>query len=216
MKRILPLFLVCLVFPLVAAADPMMLKSRSGDRSIVAEENGDVLYASSNGLLQMHVGKHGIEIGAFALHVTNVEREGDVVRMHVVVKNGEVVAEDDVVINQKTLSMDAANQVEVNRIFRDFVASSDGQLLLEAQALIRANELVDGTPREPHGPRRSIRSEWSWLGCGGQVLNAVAGGAAMVGGCTGGVACTACCVSGVAWYGSALMQIADSDACVFV
>lgn len=217
MKRAVLVFVLSLV-PVIASAEALTLTTQSGDRTLVATDSGDVHYASANGMLRMRVHGRGFEAGAFALQVSDLARTGDVVSMHVVVKHGDRVVEDDVVINQKTLEMTTHNRSEVSAVLREFVATPDGQLLLEAQALIQANLSKDGRIVDPRdrGPRRTIGAEWSWSGCGVKVLNAVAGGAGMVAGCAGAVACTACCVSGGAWYGSALLDIATSDACVFV
>jgi len=52
-------------------------------------------------------------------------------------------------------------------------------------------------------------------GCAGCMLNGIAGGAAMIGGCATaacGAAIVWCCSSGIACYGSALIGIGQSNA----
>jgi hypothetical protein len=104
----------------------------------------------------------------------------------------------------------------VSRLLQGFAASHDGQLLAAAKdfitrqfgvsdIMLRDMSLARAAGNMTQG--RSPLGVLSWA-CAQAVLNQVAAGAAMVGGC-GTPACGPayewCCTSGVAWYASAFI-----------
>ena len=218
MKKAVLTVALCLVSVSVFA-QAVQLSSPAGDRTITTDIPGHVIYRSANGVLDIQVTKEGIKIGSFTLKGSNATKEGDVTRFHVVIQNGSNRVDDDLVANERTNELSGQQLSRVNEIARSFTMSEEGQLLQEAKELIASSKA-----QEENGPngggkgRLHIRANWNGWGCAGDILNAVAAGAAMVGGCgtpACGTAYTYCCVSGVAWYGAGLIGIANNGNCLF-
>jgi hypothetical protein len=218
MKNILVTVALCLVSVSAFAKAAGTYSSPAGDRTITADIAGHVIYRSANGVLDIQVTKEGIKIGDFTLKASNATREGDVTRSHVVIENGSDRVEDDLVANERTNELTGQHLSRVNEIARSFAMSEEGQLLQEAKELIASSKTQRDDPNGGDGGRFRIRPTDFW-GCMADILNAVAAGAAMIGGC-GTPACGPyiiwCCTSGVAWFVASLISIVDSGDCLWV
>jgi hypothetical protein len=210
---------LCLVSLNAFAAAASSSSYPNGDRTISTAIPGHVLYRSRNGAIDIQMTKEGMKIGDFSLKATNVSREGEVIKFHVIIEYGSNRVEDDLIANEKTNELRGRQMSRVNEIARSFALSEDGQLLQEAKELIVSSRAQTSNRNTVAGGRLSPHATWNGWGCTADVLNAVAGGAAMIGGCgtpACGTAYTWCCVSGATWYASGLIQIANSGDCVFL
>lgn len=209
MKRVLLLVVVCLLFVVPVASAQVEIRSSDGQRSVTVFDDGRLIYQSANGTLNVQVTKTGLRVGDLSIEGTEVEKTATGLKMRLSVKKGAAATSDVVEVNNANATVHGAN-AQMRKMLKEFAKSSDGYLLNEARELIVQNL---ETGRVKGNGAGSISSEWSTYGCGADLLNAVAAGTAMIGGCASG---GWFCASGVAWYGSSLIQLATGGECVFM
>jgi hypothetical protein len=144
-----------------------------------------------------------------SLDATEVTHTATGIKMRITREIDAKTVSDVIEVNTTTGAMTGTRVPQLRKMFRDFAKTSDGLLLNEARELIVQN--MSGRQVGTHGA--GLSTEWSTYGCGMDILNATAAGAAMVGGCT---TATVWCVSGVSWYAATLMAIAGGTNCVFM
>ena len=223
------LLLTALVSGAARAERPESLVSPDGrERAIVSDVTSVAgaarnlfVYDSPQGHLEVEVGPGRISVGDFSVAITRRDRSQPQAYL-LTVASGRNVATTDLTFDPG--ASDTPGQINahvsqteaVSRLLQAFAASQDGRLLAAAKDFItRQFGVSDIMLRDMSlaraagstGQGRSPLGFWSW-GCAQAVLNQVAAGAAMVGGC-GTPACGPayewCCASGVAWYSSAFI-----------
>jgi hypothetical protein len=217
---------VCILSAAVYAA-PATLSSPAGDRTITTFDSGLIVYQSANGRLEIHVTKTGLQIGDdLFLGADQLSTTSSTLKLHLSVKHGKHdKIEDDVEVNLAANEARGQRLGEINAELHRFAQTDSGHLLQEARDLIVAYsasstfKTITGTASASltHGFSFSIASDGTGWGCTADVLNAVAAGAAMVGGCgtpSCGTAYRWCCGGGIAWYASSLIQIANNGNCL--
>lgn len=209
MRKIVFAVVVCLLSVASVASAQVEIRSADGQRSVTAFDDGRITYQSANGVLHVHATKTGFRVGDVSVDATEVTSTADGVRMRLVMSNGATTVSDVIEVNSATGAVTGARLPQLRKMFREFAKSSDGFLLNEARELIVQNLQNKGRQVGANG---GISSEWSTYSCGADLLNAVAAGTAMIGGCAAG---GWFCASGVAWYGSSLIQLATGGECVF-
>jgi hypothetical protein len=209
MRKVLFAVGVCLLSVASVASAQVEIHSADGRRSVTAFDDGRIMYQSANGVLQVQVTKTGFRVGEVSLEATEITNTATGITMRLVMTNGAKTVSDLIEVNSATGAVTGTRVSQFRKMFRDFARTSDGFLLNEARELIVQNA-EDGRAR---GNAGRITSEWSTYGCGQDLLNSVAAGTAMIGGCAAG---GWFCASGVAWYGSSLIQLATGGECVFM
>lgn len=227
------LFLLCATS--LSASE--VLQSADGARRITVNGN-EVIYQSGNGSITIQMAEGRMKIGAFELRLDQAASQHGGRRFHLTVKNGKTTKVAEVEIASDNSTIDSANIDDFDATVLAFDRSADGQLLQEARTLINENlpgfktstvdaasaaigakrdhdmilrgENLDTDRNEEDGVVHSMFDGWT---CTGNVLNGIAAGAAAIAGCATpscGAAWRLCCGGGIAWYGSALIGIAQN------
>jgi hypothetical protein len=182
-------------------------------------------YDSPRGHLEVEVSAGRLSIGSFSMELTRKGPAENQAYILTVVSGGETafteLSFDPGESDRPGEATAHVNESEaVSRLLQAFAASLDGQMLADAKGFITRRFGVSETMLRDMSLARAARHSkmqartrspldfFSWA-CLGAVLNQVAAGAAMIGGC-GTPACGPyyvwCCTSGVAWYSSAFIM----------
>ncbi len=188
------------------------ITSADGSRSLVVNQAGSAVYHSGNGTITIELSSSGMKIGDFELrHEPFASHEGGS-RHHLTVVNHGSAIDAEVELAENQVSLEEKNFDALKAELSRFARTNEGLLLQEAAALI-AEQKAQGLDIAPPGTKGGVHAEWDGWSCTANVLNGVAAGAAMVGGCgtpACGPAVVYCCTSGIAWYGSSLIGISQN------
>ncbi len=215
------------ISPLFSGTDLSTLTSSDGSTRIQMKELDAesylVTYTSTDDTLDMVVSPGLLEIGPFSVQIVAVNSgTAGEFELSVVTPSGaastRLVYDPTVAASGCAVPVELEDGTVVSQRLDELALSREGVLLREASAFILEKlQLSEGMLRDASrataceylGPPQGgpPNGMFSWT-CLGAVLNQVAAGAAMVGGC-GTPACGPaygwCCASGVAWYASAFV-----------
>ena len=223
--------LVCLVASGSLFAGTQRLISSDGSRMLTVDQTGIAVYHSGNGTITIELSPTGLKIGEFDVRLEKIAGHRGGKRFHLSVRNHGAARDAEIELANDGALVDSNSIDPFNEEVRKFAHTGDGLLLQEAATLIAEQSarqtsafstgdqavITSDLPQDgfaiAHHERdidASVHANWSAWACGANVLNGIAGGAAMIGGCATpacGPAIVWCCTSGVAWYGSALIGI---------
>lgn len=201
-KMLLAVVIAILASPCLHAAT-QSISSQDGTKTLTLDDGSDsATYTSGNGTLLAGIPPEGLQMGNVTLSVSPTSVLGaSTATYDITVTQGNQQITGSVQVTSDGQLVGGAGWDDVAAALQVIASSGEGQLLQEAHVTF---------PVDPPGTL-GVGDQLYGLGeCTGNLLNGVAGAAALIGGCgtpSCGPAYRWCCGSGITWYASALVAI---------